>query len=287
LVASRAVGYHRGVGLFSRIWAAIRGRSQPGRGGSRRPVTTVELLQRAERARRQGHLSEAEALVTQALHIDPRNGVALLLSGYLHAAARRSDAARTAFRTLLAMDPDHPRAMLGLAKTDLEAGDAASARDLLERALRFYPDFPEARALLDVVRGLTGSRGEPSAAPLTALQFRQLALPPGTRECMVVGVDGTVLFSHPVSRTRQALAEHLVRVVGMGSAALGRAGLGPVRRGAIRSNSGTTFLVSDSRLVLALTLPPDAEPTAALREAESLWTRCMDELGASARPARG
>jgi tetratricopeptide (TPR) repeat protein len=231
-------------------------------------------------------MAEAEALVTQALHIDPRNGFALLLSGYLHAAARRSDAARTAFRTVLAMDPDHPRAMLGLAKTDLEAGDVASSRELLERALRFYPDFPEARALLDVVRGLLTGRGEPAPGPLTALQFRQLALPPGTRECMVVGLDGTVLFSHPVSRTRQALADHLVRVAGMASAALGRAGLGAVRRGAIRSNPGTTFLVSDSRVLLALTLPPDAEPAAALREAEALWTRCMDELGA-ARPARG
>jgi tetratricopeptide (TPR) repeat protein len=281
------VGYHRGVGFLARIWAAIRGRRADARpAGGRRPVTTVELLQRAERARRAGHMAEAEALVTQTLRIDPRNGVALLLSGYLHAAARRSDAARTAFRTVLAMDPDHPRAMLGLAKTDLEAGDVAAARELLERALRFYPDFPEARALLDVVRGLLPGRGAAAAGPLTALQFRHLALPPGTRECMVVELDGTVLFSHPVSRTRQALADHLVRVAGMASAALGRAGLGAVRRGAIRSNSGTTFLVSDSRALVALTLPPDAEPAAGLRETEALWTRCMDELGA-ARPARG
>ena len=258
-----------------------------GPGGGRRPVTTVELLQRAERARRGGQMAEAEALVTQALHIDPRNSVALLVSGYLHAAARRSEAARAAFRTVLAMDPDHPRAMLGLARTDLEAGHVASSRELLERALRFYPDFPEARALLDVVRGLLAGRGEPTAASLTAVQFRHLALPPGTRECMVADLDGTVLFSHPVSRTRQALADHLIRVAGMASAALGRAGLGSMRRGAIRSNSGTTFLVSDARLILALTLPPDAEPTAALREAEALWTRCMDELGAASKAARG
>jgi len=250
-------------------------------------MTIVELLQRAERARRLGRMAQAEALVARAIELNPRNGLAHLLAGYLHAAARRSDAARASFQMVLSMDPEHPRAMVGLAKTDLEAGDVSSARRLLERALRVYPDFPEARALLDVARGLALARSAAASAPVPELQLHPPALPPDTRECMLVDVEGTVLFSHPVSRTRQALAGHLVRVAGMASAALGRAGLGAMRRGAMRSSSGTTFILSDGRLVLAVTLPPDSDPTAAFREAEALWGRCQQELGSSPRPSRG
>ena len=280
------MGYHRAVGLLARIWAAIRGGGER-HGAPARPATIVELLQKAERARRGGQLAEAETLVARALEIDPRHGLAHLLSGYLHAAARRPEAARAAFRTVLATEPDHPRAMLGLAKTDLEVGDVVGARDLLERALRAYPEFPEARALLDVVRGLALAHSAAAAAPVPELQLRPPTLPPDTRECMLLDVKGTVLFSHPVSRTRQALAEHLVRVAGMASAALGRAGLGAMRRGSMRSNSGTTFLVCDARLILALTLPPDADPGAAFRDTEALWGRCIAELSAAPRHARG
>jgi len=257
------------------------------RGGApARPVTTVELLQKAERARRDGRLPEAEGLVAQVLGLAPRNVLGHLLAAYLHAAERRSDEARAEFQTVLSLDPAHPRAMLGLARVDLESGDVASCRSLLERALRVYPDFPEARALLDVVLGLAPARG-PQASPGPELRLQKVVLPAGTRECLLADVDGTILFSHPVSRTRDALAGHLVRVAGIASAALGRAGLGAMRRGAVGSNSGTTFVQSDPRLVLALTLPPDVEAGAALRELEALWARCMDELGAGSREGNG
>lgn len=99
-----------------------------------------------------------------------------------------------------------------------------------------------------------------------AQRLQRLPLPDGTRECLIVETDGTVLFSHPVSRTREALAAHLVRVAGIASATLARAGLGPLRRAAVGSNSGTTFVQGDARLILSLTLPPDVAVVAAQRE---------------------
>ena len=247
----------------------------------------MELLQRAERARREGRLADAEGLVGEVLAIDPRNGLAHLLAGYLHAAARRSDAARSEYRAVLAIDPEHPRAMLGLARVDFENGDAAGCRKLLERALRVYPDFPEARALLDVTLALApGASAGPERGPAEAsreTRLQRLPLPEGARECLLVETDGTLLFSFPASRTREALATHLVRISGIASAVLGRAGLGPVRRAAVGSNSGTTYMLTDGRLILALTFGPDTDPNAALRMGGGLWERCMDELGAAAR----
>jgi tetratricopeptide (TPR) repeat protein len=268
------------VGLLGNLWRLIRGDRLP------RAASTVELLQKAERARREGRLADAEALVAQVLETDPRNTLAHLLSAYLHATARRAEAARTEFRTVLSLDAEHPRAMLGLARADLEAGDVTSARTLLERALRTYPDFPEARALLDVVQGLGPTRGEPSAAP-PELRLQQVALPEGTRECMLVDADGVVLLAHPASRTRAALAAHLVRLSGMAGAALRRAGLGQLQRGAVGSNSGTTFLQSDAKLILAVTLGPSPDIATAQRDVDGLWTRCLEEIDAGARSSRG
>jgi tetratricopeptide (TPR) repeat protein len=270
------------VGLWARIWSAIR--------GDTRPVTTVELLQRAERARREGRLAESEELVARVLASDPRHVLGHLLAGYLHAAGRRTDEARGEFGAVLSLDPDHPRALLGLARVDFEAGDFAGSRKLLERALRVYPDFPEARALLDLVLTVAASELTAVAAaapPSPDLRLARLALPEGTRECMLVQADGALLFSHPVSRTREALASHLVRLCGIATATLGRAKLGPLRRGVMASNSGTTFVRTDSRLVLALTLPPDVTVDVGQRETEGLWGRCVQELGAAARPAGG
>ena len=55
--------------------------------------------------------------------------------------------AREAFQSVLALDPNHPRALLGLARIAIEGGDPDAARPALERALLYHPDFPEARVL--------------------------------------------------------------------------------------------------------------------------------------------
>ena len=219
-----------------RIWAAIRGPSADARSGRRaaagHPPSSSSSGPSA--ARRAGQMAEAEALVTQA-RIDPRNGLALLLSGYLHAAPGAPDAAAHRVPDRARDGPRPPRAMLGLAKTT----SRRASRGLRARAARagapVYPDFPEARALLDVVGAVLTGRGESTPGPLTALQFRQLASRRARESAWWWASTAPCSFSHPVSRTRQALADHLAsrgRRHGR-RAALGRAGLG--RCGAARS----------------------------------------------------
>jgi tetratricopeptide (TPR) repeat protein len=258
------------VGVLTRIWNAIR---RP-----RRTVSSVELLQRAERCRREGRFEEGATLVREALRLEPRSTLAHLLAGYLHAALRDPAAADTAFRAALALDPEHPRAMLGLARIALERGDIGICRELLERALRVYPDFPEAHALLDTVSVMPAAvePGAPSAAP-TVARLSQVPRPEGSRECLLVRPDGSLIFAHPASATRDALGAHLARVVSLAGATLARAGLGPLRHGAVAANPGTTFLEADSRVVLALTLSPEVPVAEGQRQASELWKRFVAE----------
>jgi len=238
----------------------------------------VELLQRAERCRREGRFEEGAALAREALAREPRSTLAHLLAGYLHAALRDPESADTAFRAALALDPEHPRAMLGLARIALERGDVRACRELLERSLRAYPDFPEAHALLEAVGMVPGvAAPEASSVAVTVARLSQVPRPDKSRECFLMRPDGSLVFAHPATATREALGAHLARVVSLAGATLIRAGLGPLRHAAVATNPGTTFLEADSRLVLALTLPPEVPVMEGQREATELWKRFVAE----------
>jgi len=238
----------------------------------------VELLQRAERCRREGRFEEGAVLARQALALEPRSALAHLLAGYLHAALRDPEAAAAAFRAALTLDPEHPRAMLGLARIALERGDAAACRELLERSLRVYPDFPEAHALLEAVGVVPGVVApEAPSGPATVARLSQVPRPDASRECLLVRPDGALVFAYPATATREALGAHLARVVSLAGATLARAGLGPLRHAAVATNPGTTFLEADSRLVLALTLPPEVPVAEGQRQATELWKRFVAE----------
>lgn len=262
--------YDGGVGVLTRIWGALR---RP-----RRAASSVELLQRAERCRREGRFEEGSALAREAVEREPRSTLAHLLAGYLHAALRDPEAAGAAFRAALALDPEHPRAMLGLARIALERGDTSACRELLERSLRVYPDFPEAHALLDAVGRVPGDPApERASVAVTAARLSQVPRPEASRECFLMRPDGTLVFAHPATATREAVGAHLARVVGLAGATLTRAGLGPLRHAAVATNPGTTFLEADSRLVLALTLPPEVPVAEGQRQASELWKRFVAE----------
>jgi tetratricopeptide (TPR) repeat protein len=238
----------------------------------------VELLQRAERCRREGRFEEGAALAREALAREPRSTLAHLLAGYLHAALRDPESADTAFRAALALDPEHPRAMLGLARIALERGDVRACRELLERSLRAYPDFPEAHALMGAVGMVPGvAAPEAPSVAVTAARLSQVPRPDKSRECFLMRPDGSLVFAHPATATREALGAHLARVVSLAGATLSRAGLGPLRHAAVATNPGTTFLEADSRLVLALTLPPEVPVMEGQRQATELWKRFVSE----------
>src|SRR4030095_14879473 len=136
--------------VFARIWHLV---------GGRRRSTSAEMLRRAQRRRDEGRIGRAAEIVNQALLLDPRSVVGHLLTASLHMVLRDTLQARTAFERVLALEPTQPRALLGLARVALEEDDVPTCRALLTRALARYPDFPEARALLEVARGLETSAG--------------------------------------------------------------------------------------------------------------------------------
>jgi len=121
------------VTILRRLWTPRDGRE---------PLSVPDALRRAELRRREGRYAEAGALVARALEIDAGNLHAHLLAAYLHV-ARRATAARQGGVPLGAgHDPNHARALLGLARIAFEERDPRTCHDLLRRALRFYPDFP-------------------------------------------------------------------------------------------------------------------------------------------------
>ena len=133
--------------LLSRIWDAITSFT--------RPPNAATLFRRANLYRQEGRFEEAAELVAHGLRLAPNNGVGHLLSAYLHLAFRQIGPAKSEFQAVLDLDPYHPRALLGLAKIALEERDLVACRPFLDRALQYYPDFPEAKALQDMVSSWT------------------------------------------------------------------------------------------------------------------------------------
>ncbi len=220
--------------------------------------TSAALFRHADRCRNEGRYDEAARLVAQGLRRDPDSSVGHLLSAYLHVAARQTGRASTEFHRVLALDPYHPRALLGLARICIEDQDLEGAKALLDRALQYYSDFAEAQALREMVasRPSTPSPGveaPPRASPVDA------RTPAPERDLVVTRMDGTLVLARTDEGRGTQLAQHMIQVYRMASATLSRAGLGALRRGAIDTGSDMTFFLSDAGLVLSATLDGHAE----------------------------
>jgi tetratricopeptide (TPR) repeat protein len=232
--------------------------------------TAAELFGHADRLRRAGRHAEAVPLVARGLRLEPTSVTGHLLAAYLHAAGRAIEPAKREFHWVLERDAVHPRALLGLARIALEEGDVHGAREGLRRALRAYPDFPEAQALLD---GLAS----PPPAPAPALpRLDRLHPPAAARALFVLGGDGAVVTARPESVIEQA--RHVGRAVTLAGAALRRAGLGALRRGIVVGADEMHFLRVDATLTLVLALPRATPTTQGLLEVNRLWAAAQHEL---------
>src|SRR5687767_8659647 len=182
--------------LLSRMWAP-------------RALTLVEAFRRADQFRREGRLPEAMSMVEYGLRLDPDNVTGHLLAAYLHAAGRAMAPAKTEFQWVLARDPNHARALLGLARIALEEGEPATCRELLGRALRFYPQFPEAQALLDAV-----AAPRPAAPPAAvSVAVDRLRVPEHGRSLVVARHDGVLVAAGPGDAGEGPRAAALARLL--------------------------------------------------------------------------
>ena len=242
------------------------------------PLTVPDALRRAEQRRREGRYAEASALVTRALELDRDNLHAHLLAAYLHVARRATAPAKAEFRWVLGHDANHARALIGLARVALEEGDGRACHDLLRRALRFYPDFPEAAALLDALR----ARDSPPPAAAPAPRVDRLRLP-GTGRALIVGrADGGLIAAQPVTDEAKDVSEALARALRLAAAALQRCGLGPVHRAIIDDGRDAVFMRTDGDLVVSLALPRATDPPQGLLDVNRLWSATLHELGLAA-----
>ena len=257
--------------VFARIWHIV--------GGKRRPATSAQMLRRAQRLRDQGRIARAVEIVDDALMRDPRSVVGHLLAASLHMMLRETGLARTAFERVLALEPTQPRALLGLARVALEEDDVPACRALLTRALARYPDFPEARALLDVARRLVVSiDAKPTVTSNGAIANDQLRLPPESREALFMRADATLVFAEPRGPRTDALAGSAMKLARVATAMLARAGLGPLRHAVVEGVADTTYLRADDAALLALAFDRDLQSATALHHLERVWGRCRSEL---------
>jgi tetratricopeptide (TPR) repeat protein len=237
---------------------------------SRRPETAAELWGQADRLRRAGRFSEAAQLVVRGLSLDPASITGHLLAAYLHVARRTVEPAKQEFRWVLERDPSHPRALLGLARIALEEGDLEGGREALVRALRAYPDFPEAQALLDSLAT------RPPTPPPAPPRLDRLRLPASARALLALGGDGAVIAARPEAAA--GAGRRIARAVRLAAAALQRAGLGALRRAIVEDAEEAHFLRADATLTLAVALPRATHVTQGLLEINRLWAAAQHEL---------
>jgi len=253
------------VGLSALLERTLRGVDL-----ARHRSTPASLFRRADRCRNEGRYDEAARLVASGLRQAPNSSVGHLIAAYLHVARGRTSRAKAEFDRVLALDPHHLRALLGVARIHIEEQNLERAAAVLDRALGYYPEFTEAQALRATFGDLS------SAANGRHLPKGDVGSAPGTpsreRDVLVMRTDGHVVLTRTQADRGRQLAQHLMQVYRAASVTLARAGLGPLRGAAIDTGSYLTFLVKDDDLLISATLDGDVEMTAGFAQVARLET---------------
>jgi tetratricopeptide (TPR) repeat protein len=216
------------------------------------------LFRRADQCRNEGQYDEAALLVARGLRLAPDSSVGHLIAAYLHVARCQMRPAESEFHRVLALDPYHPRALVGLAKIRIEHQDLEGAEALLDRALQYYTDFAEARALREMLVDRPRTAADRRTAPPSGSR-RAPSTPARERDVVVIRTDGDLVFTRTDEDRGRQLAQHVMQVYRTASATLSRAGLGSLRRAAIDTGSCMTFLLRDADLVVSATLGGNVE----------------------------
>lgn len=101
--------------------------------------------------RKEGLLDEAATVLDQALAAAPFHAATWLERGYVHDALRSWAEARTSYAQALALDPMLAPALAKLADGAAKDGDAATGRQLADRALAIDPREPTAACALATI----------------------------------------------------------------------------------------------------------------------------------------
>jgi tetratricopeptide (TPR) repeat protein len=253
------------VGLVALLERTVRGVFQ-----SRNRSTPATLFRRADQCRNHGQHDEAARLLALGLRQAPDSSVGHLIAAYLHVARRQVARAKTEFHRVLALDPYHPRALVGLAKICIQEQDLEGAETLLDRALQYYADFDEARALRATLPGRPATPDHRAAAPSGSRN--EPSTPARERDVVAIRTDGDLVFTRTDGDRGRQLAQHVAQVYRTASATLSRAGLGSLRYAAIDTGSCMTFLLRDADLVFSATLDGNVEVGAGLAHIERLRT---------------
>lgn len=186
-------------------------------------------------------IAVAADAVDRALAILPDHVVALHVRGFLFRLQRRPDAAREAFRTVIALNPNFAPGHAQLAIAELELGHPEAVLPSVEKAMRLSPRDPSLGPWL----AFAGMAELHNGNPAEAIEWLERAIDTGTP----VALHRAYLASALALSGRTSEAAHAVSALLRDKSSLTIASL----RAAARS-SDPTFLMQQERLFDGLRL---------------------------------
>jgi TolB-like protein/DNA-binding winged helix-turn-helix (wHTH) protein/predicted TPR repeat methyltransferase len=153
-------------------------------------------------------VSAAEAAVVQLLAIDPNHVVGHHVRGFLLRLQRRPEAARDAFRTVVALDANFAPGYAQLGVTELELGRPEEAISSLEHAIRLSPRDPNLGHWLGFIGMAELHQGRHAEAASWLARSIQIDMDPGTPTALqhAYFVSALALAGRP-AEARVALAD--------------------------------------------------------------------------------